>query len=174
MIIPRVQLPEKAAKVKRHSKAIKDLHIDPALLEDFIQQSKNDVVSMDYEWFNYTLAQFWHVYGAWAGELIRSYIERSTIGMSFLVIETCTLGKVILIRAWAVTLFIWSVCRTLHREVCSAAPRVTRVLCMLRRISLAPIPLVPQSRIAVCCTALYVPVWPHLTCTQSYHLTRSR
>ena len=53
-----------------------------------------DSINIEYEWFNYTLAQFWHTYNGWMDQYIRMLIEQSIIGMAFLNLEVCTIGKV--------------------------------------------------------------------------------
>ena len=94
-----LQAPEvdgrKTATKKTDPKQSLNLNLDPSLLEKLFVQSRMDTINVDYEWFNYTLAQFWHTYEGWLGQYIRMIIETSIGSISFLKLETCTLGQVL-------------------------------------------------------------------------------
>jgi hypothetical protein len=70
------------------------LRLDETLLEKVFIQSRMDTINVEYEWFNYTLAQFWHTYDAWLGQYIRMLIEQNIGSMGFCTLELCTLGQV--------------------------------------------------------------------------------
>ncbi len=72
------------------------LGLDETLLEKLFVQSRMDTINVEYEWFNYTLAQFWHTYDAWLGQYIRMLIEQHIGNMIFCTLETCTLGQVLI------------------------------------------------------------------------------
>lgn len=70
------------------------LEIDPNFLRKLFHDSRMDTINVEYEWFNYTLAQFWHTYSDWIDEYVRMQIEQAVGSMKFLKLEECTLGKV--------------------------------------------------------------------------------
>jgi hypothetical protein len=93
-------VPHEEAEQPQHTKQKPErrlsstLRVDEALLEKVFIQSRMDTIDVEYEWFNYTLAQFWHTYDAWLGQFIRMLIEKSIGNMRFCTLEVCTLGQV--------------------------------------------------------------------------------
>ena len=82
------------------------MEIDLNFLRKLFHESRMDTINVEYEWFNYTLAQFWHTYSDWIDEYVRMQIEQAVGSMKFLKLEECTLGKVGLANARTLNLVI--------------------------------------------------------------------
>lgn len=93
MQVPRFETGQRSSDIRKQFSSVPG--IDPSVLRKLFDQSQMDSINVEYEWFNYTLAQFWHTYSEWMDEYTRMLIEQGIGDMGFLTLHECTLGKVI-------------------------------------------------------------------------------